>query len=171
MSPEDVPEVRPVHHLAQVNIGTLRADRDDPLVADFMAALDPINAIADGSPGFVWRLTTPEGNATALRPYDDDRILVNLSLWESLDTLRAFVYRSAHTDVMRRRREWFERFEGSYMVLWWVPAGHVPSVEEAKARLELLGSAGPGPDAFTFRVPFPPPVPVSITAAPGTATG
>ncbi len=142
-------------HLAQLTSAHCGRYRDDPLVADFMAALDPINAIADGSPGFVWRLETPEGNATALRPYGDERILVNLSVWESLDTLRAFVYRSVHTQVMRRRREWFERLEGRSMVLWWVSIGHLPSVDEAKARLELLERQGPGPDAFTFQEPFP----------------
>ncbi len=145
------------YHLAQLNIGTLRAHRDDPLVADFMAALDPVNALADASPGFVWRLETPEGNATAMRPFDDDRILVNMSVWESLESLHAFVYRTAHTDVMRRRRDWFERFDGRYMVLWWVPIGHVPTVDEAKARLALLERDGPGPDAFTFRASFPAP--------------
>ena len=145
------------HHIAQLNVGILRAHRDDPLVADFMAALDPINAIADASPGFVWRLDTPEGNATAIRPYDDDRILVNMSVWESIETLHAYAYRSAHTDVLRRRREWFERFEGPSMVIWWVPVGHIPSIDEAKERLALLGRDGPTPEAFNFRETFPPP--------------
>ena len=126
-------------------------------MAEFMAALDPINAIADASPGFVWRLDTPEGNATAIRPYDDDRILVNMSVWESIEPLHAFAYRSGHTDVLRRRREWFERYEGQYMVIWWVPVGHIPSIEEAKERLELLGRNGPTTEAFTFRETFPPP--------------
>ena len=148
---------RATHHIAQLNVGILRAHRDDPLVADFMAALDPINAIADASPGFVWRLDTPEGNATAIRPYDDDRILVNMSVWESIETLHAYAYRSAHTDVLRRRREWFERFEGPSMVIWWVPVGHIPSIDEAKERLALLGRDGPTPEAFTFRETFPPP--------------
>jgi len=147
----------PAHHIAQLNVGILRAHRDDPLVADFMAALDPINAIADASPGFVWRLDTPEGNATAIRPYDDDRILVNMSVWESIETLHAYAYRSAHTDVLRRRREWFERFDGPSMVIWWVPVGHIPSIDEAKERLALLGRDGPTPEAFNFRETFPPP--------------
>ncbi len=147
----------PTHHIAQLNIGILRAHRADPLVADFMAALDPINAIADASPGFVWRLATAEGNATALRPYDDDRILVNMSVWESIESLSDFTYRTAHTDVLRRRREWFEPLERRTTVLWWVAAGHIPSVDEAKARLEVLEHDGPTPLAFTFREPFPRP--------------
>ena len=148
---------RPTHHIAQLNVGILRADRDDPLVAEFMDALDPINAIADASPGFVWRLETPEGNATAIRPYDDDRILVNMSVWESIETLQEFAYRSAHTGFLRRRREWFERFEGPSMVIWWVPVGHIPGIEEAKERLALLEHDGPTPGAFTFRQTFPAP--------------
>ena len=145
------------HHIAQLNVGILRAHRDDPLIAGFMAALEPINAIADASPGFIWRLETPEGNATALRPFEDDRILVNMSVWESIEALDAFTYRSSHTGIMRQRRDWFERFEGRYMVLWWVPAGHIPGVEEAQARLAILERDGPTPVAFTFRDRFPAP--------------
>jgi len=148
---------QPAHHIAQLNIGILLADRDDTLIAEFMAALDPINAIADASPGFVWRLVTPEGNATAIRPFDDERILVNMSVRESIETLEAFTYRSAHTPYIGRRREWFQSFESRFMVLWWVPAGHIPDVEEAKARLMLPERDGPTPEAFTYRHPFPPP--------------
>ena len=145
------------HHIAQLNVGILVADREDPAVADFMAALDPINAIADASPGFVWRLDTPEGNATAIRPYDDDRILVNMSVWESIEALEGFTYRSAHTPYIGRRREWFQPFQGRFMVLWWVPAGSIPDIEEAKERLALLERDGPTAAAFTFRETFPPP--------------
>ena len=120
-------------HLAQVNIARLRAPIDDPLLAGFVARLDDVNALADAAPGFVWRLQTDAGNATALRPYDDDRILFNLSVWESPERLRDFVYRSAHVEVMRQRKSWFERFDGPYYALWWVPAGHIPSIDEAKA--------------------------------------
>ena len=153
----DPSQPRPAHHIAQLNVGILRAHRDDPLVAEFMAALDPINAIADMSPGFVWRLETPEGNATAIRPFDDDRVLVNLSVWESIEALNDFAYRSVHTGYLRRRREWFERLDGRSMVIWWVPLGHIPSVEEAKERLALLQRDGPTPQAFTFRETFPAP--------------
>src|SRR5919198_2764622 len=98
-------------HLAQVNIGRLRAPLDDPSMLGFVSQLDPINAIADRSPGFVWRLQTDEGTATAVRPFEDERLLINMSVWESLEALADFVYRSAHTPVMRRRREWFEHLE------------------------------------------------------------
>jgi hypothetical protein len=137
-------------HIAELNIARALAPIDAPLLDDFNAALDPINALADGSPGFVWRLQTDDGNATAIRPFEDDRMIVNLSVWESIDDLAAFVYRSDHVSVMRRRREWFERIQ-VFMVLWWVPAGHTPSVEEAIERLEHLRAHGPSPHAFTFK--------------------
>ncbi|MFN8518090.1 MAG: DUF3291 domain-containing protein [Chloroflexota bacterium] len=141
-------------HLAQLNIARLRADRDDPMVADFFAAIDPINAIADVSPGFVWRLQEEPGDATAIRPWDDDRLIVNLSVWESIEALDEYVYRGAHTGVMRRRREWFERLGQRFMVLWWVPPGHRPDVDEAKARLAHIERHEPTPHAFTFRRAF-----------------
>ena len=146
-----------MYHLAQVNIGRMRAPLDDPLMAEFVARLDEINAIADASPGFVWRLQSAEGNATSVRAYDDPYLLINMSVWESLDALSAYVYASAHRGVMRRRREWFARFDGPYMALWWVPAGHIPTVGEAKERLEHLRAYGPSPAAFTFKAPFPTP--------------
>jgi hypothetical protein len=144
------------HHLAQVNIGRLRAPVDAPEIEAFVAALDPINALADAAPGFVWRLQTEDGNATAVRVDDDPLIAINMSVWTSVEALAEFVYRSAHTDVMRRRREWFHKMD-VYAVLWWVPAGHRPSTDEAMARLALLHERGPTADAFTFRHPFPPP--------------
>jgi hypothetical protein len=143
-------------HISQLNIGRARGPIDGPVMAEFMALLDPVNAVADASPGFVWRLQTEEGNATALRPYEDDRMIVNMSIWESIDALAAFVYRSGHVDVMRRRREWFESMR-PYMVLWWVAAGAIPTVDEAKERLEHLRVHGPTPYAFTFKARFPSP--------------
>jgi uncharacterized protein DUF3291 len=142
-------------HIAEVNIGLPLRPPDSPLLAEFMAALDPINALADESPGFVWRLQTEDGDATAIRAFDDDRLLINMSVWESIDALAEFVYRSRHVDVMRRRREWFERIS-MYMALWWVPAGHIPSLEEAKERLAHLQEHGPTPYAFTFKARFLP---------------
>ena len=141
-------------HIAQLNIGRARGAIDGPVMAEFMALLDPVNDLADASPGFVWRLQTEEGNATALRPYEDERMIVNMSVWESIEDLVAFVYRSSHVDVMRRRREWFEPMK-PYMVLWWVPEGETPAVEEAKERLEHLRDHGPTPFAFTFNERFP----------------
>ena len=142
-------------HLAQINVGRLRAPVDSPLVAEFMDALDPVNAIADASAGFVWRFQTEDGNATAVRPYDDDEILINLSVWESIEALADFVYRSDHTAFLRRRGEWFERMTEAIMTLWWVPVGHIPAIEEGVARLDHLRANGPSPTAFTFRRPFP----------------
>ncbi|HYF46193.1 MAG TPA: DUF3291 domain-containing protein [Acidimicrobiales bacterium] len=144
-------------HVAQLNIGRMKAPPEDPLIAEFMAALDPINALADAAPGFVWRLQTEDGNATAIRPYEDELMLVNMSTWETVEELADFVYRTLHRDVMVRRREWFEKMDELFTVLWWVPAGHVPSVDEAKERLERLRAEGPTPEAFTFRHAFPPP--------------
>ncbi len=143
-------------HIAEVNIGRMRAALEDPVMAGFVARLDEINALADRSPGFVWRLQTSEGNATYLRPYDDDRILFNLSVWETIEHLQQYVYRSAHLELLRQRREWFEKFAGAYVTLWWVPAGHIPSVDEAKKRLASLEVNGPTPFAFTFKTLFPP---------------
>ena len=147
------------HHLAQLNIALPREPLDSELLAEFVAALEPVNAVADRSPGFVWRLQTDDGDATGIRGFGDDQLIINMSVWESLAALREFVYSSSgpHLAVMRRRREWFERMAESHMVLWWVPAGHVPSVEEAEHRLGLLHSHGPTELAFTFRESFPPP--------------
>jgi hypothetical protein len=142
--------------LAQLNIGRLVAPVDAPEVAEFMDALDEINRVADSAPGFRWRLQTDEGNATSVRPYDDEQVLVNMSVWASVEALADYVYRSGHTAFLRRRREWFEPSGGAHMVLWWVPAGHRPSVAEAQERLAHLGAHGPTPHAFTFRRPFGP---------------
>src|SRR2546422_8033077 len=109
-------------HLAQINIGRMKAPLEDPAMAGFVARLDDINALADRSSGFVWRLQTEEGNATYLRPFDDERIIVNMSVWESIDALRAYVYGSAHAEVLRQRREWFEKFDRVFLALWWIPA-------------------------------------------------
>lgn len=143
-------------HLAQVNIGRARGEMTDPVMAEFVARLPEINALADGSPGFVWRLQTEDGDATAVRPYEDAHILINLSVWTDVLALRAYVYRSAHSAVMRRRREWFERFDRMYVALWWVPAGHRPPVAEAVARLAHLEQHGPTAFAFSFAAPFGP---------------
>jgi len=151
------------HVLAQVNIGRLVAPLDSPRLADFVAWLDPVNAVADGAPGFVWRLQTEDGDATALRAFEDDAegadggILINMSVWESVEALAAFVYGDAHRAVLRRRREWFEQLRDLYMVAWWVPRGHIPTITEAEDRLKYLRRHGPTPHAFTLKVHFPPP--------------
>jgi hypothetical protein len=143
------------YELAQMNVARLRAPLDSPQLADFVGALDRINAIADGSPGFVWRLQDESGNATALHPMGED-IIINMSVWKDPESLQAFVYRSEHVGVMRRRREWFEKMD-LYLVLWWVPAGRRPTAEEGIERLNLLRSRGPSADAFTFARIYPAP--------------
>jgi Domain of unknown function (DUF3291) len=151
---------RPVtrYHLAQLNVGTARGATDSPVMAEFMAGIEPVNALADAAPGFVWRLADGDGpGATALRPRGPD-LMVNMSVWETLAALRDFVYRNgSHLDYMRRRREWFHPMPEHHLVLWWIPAGHTPSLDEALSRLELLRSNGPSPLAFTFREPYDPP--------------
>jgi hypothetical protein len=150
-------------HLAQINVGRFLAPTDDPRIAEFMANLDRINALAESQPGFVWRLIGESGNATDIRPVEDDPLMaINMSTWESLDALAGFVYRTAHRDIMRRRREWFEAME-TYMTLWWVPAGHTPTPAEGLARLAVLQQLGPTSEAFTFRYPSPAPDAVTIT--------
>jgi hypothetical protein len=141
----------PKYHLAQVNIARMKGPLESATMAGFVARLEEINALADRSPGFVWRLQTAAGDAAYLRPYDDDRIVVNLSMWETVNALRAFVYRSTHGEVLRQRRDWFEHFDGVFIALWWVPAGHVPSVDEAKKRLAHLQEHGPSQFAFGFK--------------------
>jgi hypothetical protein len=142
-------------HLAQVNIALIKGPLDGPIMAGFVKRLDDINALADRSPGFVWRLQTGDGNAIYVRPFDDDRIIANLSVWQTVEQLHEFVYKSAHAPVMRRRQEWFSKFQGAYVALWWVPEGHVPSIDEAKQRLARLDQHGPTSFAFTFKDRFP----------------
>ena len=156
-------------HLAQLNIGRFRAPLEDPVMDGFRTQLDAINALADRTPGFVWRLQTEDGNATAIRPYaGDDLMAVNMSVWESLEALQGFVYRSAHVETLRGRKQWFEHLEGPILVLWWIPAGEIPTVAEAQERLRHLEAHGPTPHAFTFRTPFPAP---DADAAAGEAEG
>lgn len=144
------------YELAQLNIAQMLAPLESPVLADFVANLDRINALADQSPGFVWRLQSDEGDATSFRPFGED-VLVNLSVWKDIESLYDFVYKSAHVEIMRRRKEWFERLREAYTVLWWVPQGYRPTVEEAKAKLTHLRTHGPGPEAFTFKKPYSPP--------------
>jgi hypothetical protein len=145
------------YQLAQCNVGRAKGPIDAPVMAGFAARLDDINALADGAPGFVWRLQTDDGNATSVQAFEDNLILFNMSVWESPEHLRSFVYRSDHAKVMRQRKSWFERFDGVYLVLWWVPAGHIPTVNEAKERLAHLQAHGESPYAFSFASLFPSP--------------
>ncbi len=146
------------YHIAQLNIAKMKADLDDPIMKDFVDNLDGVNGIADNSPGFVWRLETEEGDATTLRLFDDNMLLVNMSVWESIDDLKNFVYESFHIEILKRKNEWFNKFDGMYQVLWWVNAGTIPDVEEAKARLVYLQQHGESEVAFSFRNSFAPSV-------------
>ena len=145
------------HQLAQLNIARLLAPIDSPVLAEFVANLASINRLADEAEGFVWRLQTEDGDATAIDDFGDD-YLVNMSVWTDIASLHNFVYRSAHINIMVKRKSWFSRMDDAYSVLWWVPEGHKPSMEEARAKLELLRSQGPGPEAFTFRQPYESPL-------------
>lgn len=144
------------YELAQLNIALMKGPIDSALMADFVANLDRINALAEASAGYRWRLKTDDGNATALRPFGDE-MLVNLSVWRDVQALRDFVFGPEHLAIMQQRRQWFEKMPQAYMVLWWVPAGVAPTVEDAKAALDHLRAHGPTPRAFTFRAAFPPP--------------
>lgn len=143
-------------HLAQLNIARLRAPLDDPATQDFVDALDEINALAEASPGFVWRLQTDDGNATSIKAFDDELMITNMSTWESIQALSDFAYRSGHVDYLRRKREWFDAIASSRLVLWWVPAGAQPTVADAIERLGELDALGSSDRAFTFAKPFPP---------------
>ncbi|KUO12262.1 DUF3291 domain-containing protein [Streptomyces sp. DSM 15324] len=142
--------------LAQVNIARLRFPLDSPELKDFVDALDPVNADADAADGFVWRLQSQEGDATGIEVFGDAWLIVNMSVWRNTDALTAYMYQGRHREMLARRREWFERVREAMVTLWWVPAGHRPTVEEAEARLLHLRTHGPTPYAFTLRTSFPP---------------
>ncbi len=157
----------PHYHLAQVNIARMVAPLDTPVMAGFVEQLAAVNALADRSPGFVWRLETPEGDATAVRAYDDPLILFNLSVWETVEALKQFTYAGGHREPLRDRAKWFERPSQAHLALWWIPAGHIPSVEEAVERLAFRRMHGDTPVAFSFSKPHPAPeVPSAAPAAP-----
>jgi uncharacterized protein DUF3291 len=147
----------PPWHIAQLNIGRTVAPVDDARLADFVNQLDEINALAERSPGFVWRLQSESGNATDVKVDDDPLVIINLTVWRSIDDLFDYAYRSAHKHVFKRRFEWFERWQGPSVVLWWQPAGTIPDTGEALRRLRLLVELGPTAEAFTFKERFDPP--------------
>mgnify|MGYP001822991670 CR=1 FL=1 len=143
-------------HIAQMNVATTLYDLDDPRMADFVGQLDDINALADAADGFVWRLQGDEGSAVDIQTTDDPRFIVNMSVWQDVDYLFAFVYRTGHREVMIRRRSWFRKPDDLFQVLWWVEEGHRPSVEEGLERLDKLRRDGPSPAAFSFSNVYPP---------------
>lgn len=145
------------HHLAQLNVGRLVAPLGSPDVAEFEAALEAMNLLAESSEGFVWRLVADDGRSSSFVPVGDDpQEAVNLSVWESLESLKHYTYESGHATYLRRRREWFEARDGAHLVCWWVPVGHIPTFEEALDRLAILDDRGPTQDAFTLTKPFDP---------------
>lgn len=142
------------YYIAQINIARLKYPLEDPRVAEFVNNLDRINSLAEHAPGFVWRLKDESGNATSIKGFEDDKIIVNMSVWETIDQLFAFTYRSDHVDIFRKRGEWFENKDFVHLALWWIPAGIIPTIEEAREKLELLKSKGPSQEAFTFKKSF-----------------
>jgi hypothetical protein len=156
----------PGYHLTQLNIALMREPLESPSMADFVANLDRINALAEQAPGFVWRLEDEPGEPPASHPFGEN-VLVNMSVWEGIESLHDYAFRSDHADILRRRREWFQKMQDAYAVLWWIPAGHRPTVHEAADRLAHLQSNGPTPQAFTFRDSFPPPA--AAQADPGVS--
>lgn len=149
-----------MYHLAQINIARAIAPLDSPQLTDFMVNLDRINQLAEQSPGFVWRLQSDEGDATSFTIFDD-KTIPNLTVWKNIESLHHYVYKTDHIHIMKRRKEWFEPMQEAFLALWWIPAGHIPSLYEAQLKLETLRKKGPTPDAFTFRKHFPAPDQVS----------
>lgn len=144
--------------LAQVNIARAKGPMDSPVMKGFVDQLDAINALADRSPGFVWRLQTEEGDATSLQVFEDERIIVNMSVWTSLDALKDYVYSGEHLEVLKSRKRWFDKMSGPTLALWWIPAATVPTVEDAKRALQMLAADGATAEAFSFARPFPAPL-------------
>jgi hypothetical protein len=145
------------YHLAQINVARMLAPLDSPQMAPFVALLDPVNQMAERTPGFVWRLKTEEGNATAVQAFEDPMVIVNFTIWESVESLQEFAYKGAHTEPLRRRGEWFEKPTEAHQAMWWIPAGHIPTVHDARERLEFRRRNGDTPVAFSFARRFPAP--------------
>ena len=142
------------YQLAQVNVARMNADLDDPIMSGFVQRLDEINALAEASKGFVWRFKTEAGDATYLRPFEDQRILFNMSVWETLEDLKEYVYASKHVELLKLKANWFSKINEPHLALWWVQKDHIPSVEEALEKLRLIKARGPSADAFTFAKPY-----------------
>lgn len=144
------------YHLAQINIAEAKAEMESELMSGFVARLDEINALADLAPGFVWRMQAEEDNAIASNVFGNPLMLINISVWENIDALKTYVYRSAHVELIQDRDAWFDKLRAAHQALWWIPRGHLPSPQEGKARLDHIQLHGPTPQAFTFAKPFSP---------------
>jgi len=149
----------PTFHLAQVNVAQAKADMDSDLMQGFVSRLDEINALAESAEGFIWRLQEDSGSATAIRVFDDPLLLINMSVWANLEALKHDVYKSLHVELIKDREVWFNKMGESHQALWWIPAGHIPSTEEARKKLEYIRKNRPSADAFTFAKPYPTPMP------------
>ncbi|HEY8023723.1 MAG TPA: DUF3291 domain-containing protein [Burkholderiaceae bacterium] len=152
-------------HLAQVNIARALAPLNDPVMQGFVEQLDHINRLAEQSDGFVWRLQSEEGDATAIPYSDDEQVIVNMSVWESIESLEKYAYSGDHLTILRQKKNWFERPTSPILALWWIPAGTEPTIADAKAALQSLLERGPSPQAFTFAKRFPAPEPIEKLAA------
>ena len=146
-------------HIAQVNVAQAKADMESELMRGFVSRLDEINALADRADGFIWRLQEDSGSATAIRVFDDPLLLINMSVLADLEALKHYVYKSLHVELIKDREAWFNKMGESHQVLWWIPAGHIPSTEEARKKLEFIRKHGPSAQAFTFAKPYPMPMP------------
>ena len=142
------------YHIAQINVADALAEMDTEIMHGFVSRLDEINALADAAPGFVWRLQSEDGDSTTIRVFQNPLLLVNMSVWETIEDLKNYVYKSFHVELIRDREAWFSKMGKPHQALWWVPAGHIPTVEEAKKKLELIREHGPSKEAFTFGRPF-----------------
>ena len=144
------------YHLAQINIGRILGPMDSPIMAEFAANLEPINTLAENSEGFVWRLKDDSNNATDMKYFEDDAMIVNMSVWKSIEALSHYVYKTAHAEIFKKRNQWFEKMREMHMVLWYIPATHTPTVAEAMERLEYRRKNGDTPYAFTFKKKYTP---------------
>ncbi len=145
------------YQIAQINIAKAVDDMDSETMTGFVSRLEEINALADKADGFVWRLQTEDGDSTAIRVFDDPSLIINITVWESIEALKSFVYRTVHVELIQDREAWFKKMANAHQTLWWVPAGHIPTVEEAKQKLEFFKQHGSTPEAFTFGKPYPQP--------------
>ncbi len=141
-------------HLAQLNIAKAKYSLDAPEIKDFVDNLEPVNNLAESSEGFIWRLKDEQGDATNIQAFSDPDVIVNMSVWDSPDALKNFMFRTHHRNFLRRKKEWFHNIPEDNYVLWWVPIGHVPTIEEAVEKLDFLRSNGDTPYAFTFKSNF-----------------
>ena len=143
-----------MNYIAQVNIAKMLAPMDSPVMADFVANLDRINALAEASDGFIWRLKDEGNNATSIKIFDNDFLIVNMSMWIDVDSLFKFAYHSNHVEIFKRRKEWFSKMPEMHMALWYVPVNSMPTVKDAEERLTHIRANGPTEFAFTFQKRF-----------------